>query len=109
MTELQAQELVLIRLQNTLDARIIMDEEFWVDLHDSRPSYRLATTAADVEASGVCSGCAGPVPGGGVASATSAARPRAAPGCAPPSDTRAGAPPPACKRSARRAPPATQP
>src|SRR5258706_7886430 len=48
----------------------------------SAPSGPTSTTAADAEPSGGGSGCAGRVPGGGVASATSAARSRAAPGCA---------------------------
>ena len=39
-TGLQAQQLAFIRQQIPPNARIIMDEEFWVDLHDIRPYYR---------------------------------------------------------------------
>jgi 4-amino-4-deoxy-L-arabinose transferase-like glycosyltransferase len=42
LTGLQAQQLAFIRQQIPPDARIIMDEEFWVDLHDIRPYYRFA-------------------------------------------------------------------
>jgi 4-amino-4-deoxy-L-arabinose transferase-like glycosyltransferase len=42
LTGLQAQQLAFIRQHIPPDARIIMDEEFWVDLHDIRPSYRYA-------------------------------------------------------------------
>jgi 4-amino-4-deoxy-L-arabinose transferase-like glycosyltransferase len=42
LTGLQAQQLAFIRQQIPPDARIIMDEEFWVDLHDIRPYYRVA-------------------------------------------------------------------
>jgi 4-amino-4-deoxy-L-arabinose transferase-like glycosyltransferase len=48
LTGLQAQQLAFIRHQIPPDARIIMDEEFWVDLHDSRPSYRLAHSHFEV-------------------------------------------------------------
>lgn len=42
LTVLQAQELQYVRQHIPPDARIIMDEEFWVDLHDIRPYYRFA-------------------------------------------------------------------
>ena len=42
LTGLQAQQLAFIRQHIPPNARIIMDEEFWVDLHDIRPYYRFA-------------------------------------------------------------------
>ena len=42
LTGLQAQELQYVRRHISPDARIIMDEEFWVDLHDIRPYYKFA-------------------------------------------------------------------
>lgn len=42
LTALQAQEFQYMRQHISPDARIIMDEEFWVDLHDVRPSYKFA-------------------------------------------------------------------
>lgn len=42
LTSLQAQELRFVRTHISPDARIIMDEEFWVDLHDIRPYYKFA-------------------------------------------------------------------
>jgi 4-amino-4-deoxy-L-arabinose transferase-like glycosyltransferase len=42
LTSLQAQQLAFIRQHIPPDARIIMDEEFWVDLHDIQPYYPTA-------------------------------------------------------------------
>lgn len=42
LTSLQTQQLQYIRDHIPPDSRIIMDEEFWVDLHDVRPYYKFA-------------------------------------------------------------------
>ncbi len=42
LTGLQAEQLAFIRQHIPPDARIIMDEEFWVDLHDIQPYYPTA-------------------------------------------------------------------
>jgi 4-amino-4-deoxy-L-arabinose transferase-like glycosyltransferase len=44
LTGLQAQELQYVRQHIPPDSRIIMDEEFWVDLHDIRPAYPYAVS-----------------------------------------------------------------
>jgi 4-amino-4-deoxy-L-arabinose transferase-like glycosyltransferase len=44
LTDIQAQELRFVRTQIPSDSRIIMDEEFWVDLHDIAPSYPYAVS-----------------------------------------------------------------
>jgi hypothetical protein len=42
LTSLQTHQLQYIRDHIPPDSRIIMDEEFWVDLHDVRPYYKFA-------------------------------------------------------------------
>lgn len=42
LNELEAQELAFIRQHIPPDARIIMDDDLWVDLHDGQPSYQRA-------------------------------------------------------------------
>jgi hypothetical protein len=50
LTGLQDQQLAFIRHNIPPNARIIMDEEFWVDLHDIQPYY--ATAHSHFEATG---------------------------------------------------------
>jgi Dolichyl-phosphate-mannose-protein mannosyltransferase len=44
LTGLQAQELQWVRQHIPPNSRIIMDEEFWVDLHDIQPTYPYAVS-----------------------------------------------------------------
>ena len=44
LTDMQAQELQYVRAHIPPDSRIIMDEEFWVDLHDIKPYYPYAVS-----------------------------------------------------------------
>jgi 4-amino-4-deoxy-L-arabinose transferase-like glycosyltransferase len=44
LTDLQAQELQYVRQHIPPNSRIIMDEEFWVDLHDIPPRYPYAVS-----------------------------------------------------------------
>jgi 4-amino-4-deoxy-L-arabinose transferase-like glycosyltransferase len=44
LTGMQTQELQYVRTHVSPDSRIIMDEEFWVDLHDIKPYYPYAVS-----------------------------------------------------------------
>jgi hypothetical protein len=50
LTALQAQELQWVRQHIPPNSRIIMDEEFWVDLHDIQPYYPYAVSHFEASA-----------------------------------------------------------